>query len=205
MATQTSSPVHARRWLVLVVMMLAYFLVFLNSFLLDRAIAAIQRGLDASSFQGQAILSAYAVAFIVIMLTGVGERLGARYGRKRLFLRGLLVFMLFALLCSLAPSTVLLIIVRGVQGLAAGLMIPQAAALIQGNFLPYKTSISVGSGIVTAVLAVIAGSNLGGVLTTSNVFGLGWRAVFLVNIPMGLLVLVAVLLVIREPYVPGSH
>ncbi len=109
MATQIPAPVHARRWLALIVMLLAYFLVFLNSLLLDRAIVAIQRDLDASSFQGQAILNAYGVAFIVMMITGAGERLSARYGRKRLLLSGLLVFMLFALLCSLAPSPVLVI------------------------------------------------------------------------------------------------
>ncbi|MBA2681763.1 MAG: MFS transporter [Ktedonobacteraceae bacterium] len=205
MTTQTSAFVHARRWLVLVVMLLVIFLAILNLVLLNGAIAAIQHDLYASSIQGQVIISAYDLAYIIVLITGVGERLSARYGRKRLFLMSLLVFMLFALLCSLAPSMPLLVIARTLQGLAAGLMSSQVSVLIEGNVLPCKKSIVFGFQGATAVLAVIAGAILGGVLTTSHAFGIGWRAVFLVNIPIGMLTLLAALLVIREFRTPGSH
>ncbi|HEX4203995.1 MAG TPA: MFS transporter [Ktedonobacteraceae bacterium] len=127
-----------------------------------------------------------------------GGRLGDLYGLKRFFQIGMLGFTLASLLCGLAPNPGVLIVARILQGLTAALMIPQVLALIQVSFPAKERGVVFGFYGATLGLASIAGQIVGGLLISLNVFGLGWRSVFLINVPIGVIAGLAALLFIRE-------
>ncbi|QBD75549.1 MFS transporter [Ktedonosporobacter rubrisoli] len=195
--------VDTRRWFALVVILIATFMAILDTFIVNVAIPSIQHGLQMSFGEIQLVIAGYTLAYAVGLITG--GRLGDIYGRKRLFVVGMLGFTLFSLICGLAPSGILLIIARIAQGLAAALMIPQVLALIQVNFRERERGIAFGFYGATVGLASIAGQILGGFLITSNAFGLGWRNVFLVNVPIGILAVLAAIPLIRESRVDGAR
>lgn len=169
---------------------------FFDVLVVNVAIATVQRDLHASFAQVQFVVAGYTLAYAVTLITG--GRLGDIYGRKRLFLIGMTAFTVASALCGLAPSPVVLITARIVQGLSAALMTPQVLSIIQVTFPPPERSRALGIYGAVVGIAATAGQVLGGLIVHANLFGLSWRPVFLVNVPIGIATLVAATVLLTE-------
>ncbi|MGO3131753.1 MAG: MFS transporter [Alcaligenes sp.] len=180
---------NTRPWLGLSVLLLAGFVTIFDLFVVNVAIPNIQSQLGASFSQIGFIVAGYELAFGVLLITG--GRLGDLFGRRKLFIIGMAGFTLASALCGLAPSAFLLIIARVLQGLTAALLFPQVYASIRVNFDGDDSRRAFGLLGMTLGLAAIAGQILGGWLIHADLFGLGWRSIFLINIPIGLLAIAA--------------
>lgn len=192
-----------RRWLALIVILAATFMAILDTFVVNVAVPSIQRNLHATFAQVELVIAGYTLVYAVMMITG--GRLGDLYGRKRLFQVGMLSFTVLSLFCGLAPNINTLIVLRILQGFSAALMTPQVVALIQVNFAAKERGVALGFYGATVGIASITGQIVGGLLITSDVFGLGWRSVFLVNVPIGILTLIATFLLIGETQQDKEH
>ena len=171
-------------WAALVVMVAAAFMDLLDGTIVQVALPSIQRGLHMSDAGVQWTASAYTLAFALLLVTGA--RLGDLLGRRRLFLGGLAAFIAASAAVAGAQTGAVLIAFRAVQGTAAALMLPQVLTFIQSEFdRDLRPKAFALYGMVLA-LAGAAGPLLGGLLIATNIAGLGWRAIFLVNIPVGL-------------------
>src|SRR5579859_887465 len=191
-----------RRWWVLCVVVLAQFMFVVDAFIVNVAIPAIQRDLHASSGQIQLIIAAYQLAYAVLLITG--GRLGDIFGRRRLFLLGLGGFTTASALCGITSTAELLVTARILQGLTAALMVPQVLAVIQISFPPHERSAAFGIFGFALGMGAVVGLILGGVLITSDVFGLGWRMIFLVNLPVGAIGLLGALVFLQESRSPSA-
>ncbi|TCK09353.1 MFS transporter [Marinobacterium mangrovicola] len=172
-------------WLGLSVLLLAGFVTIFDLFVVNVAIPSMQAGLGTSFAQISLIVVSYELAFGVMLITG--GRLGDLFGRRRLFVIGMAGFTLASALCGLAPSATFLIGARVLQGLAAALLFPQVYASIRVNFDANDSSRAFGLLGMTLGLAAIAGQVLGGWLVYIDLFGSGWRSIFLINVPIGLI------------------
>ncbi|GKW10495.1 MFS transporter [Pectobacterium sp. IFB5596] len=175
-------------WLGLSVLLMAGFVTIFDLFVVNVAIPSMQADLGASFAQIGFIVAGYELAFGVLLITG--GRLGDVFGRRRLFVVGMVGFTIASALCGLAPDAELLIGARILQGLTAALLFPQVYASIRVNFNGHDSRRAFGLLGMTLGLAAIAGQVLGGWLVHANLFGLGWRSIFLINIPIGLLAIV---------------
>lgn len=184
------------RWRALTVLLTALFMVLLDTSIVTNGLATIQRDLGATSTQVQFVLTGYAVAYGVLLITG--GRLGDLYGRRRLFLLGLSGFTLTSALCGLAWSPVSLIVFRVLQGLTAALLFPQVASFIQVLFPAAERPRAFGLQGAVIGLGIIAGPLLGGLLIDANLFGSLWRPIFLVNLPVGVAALLWASRVLKE-------
>jgi EmrB/QacA subfamily drug resistance transporter len=202
-SAQTVHQPDPRRWLMLVVVLCAAFVDVLDGFIVNIALPSIEHELHASFAELQLVVAGYILAYAVLLVTG--GRLGDLYGRKRLFLLGIGGFTLFSALCGVAPTALLLIIFRIAQGTAAALMYPQVISFIQVSFDQRERPRAFGYAAAIAGLASILGQVFGGFLLTANLFSMGWRSIFLVNVPIGILVVPAALLLLRESKMPGAH
>lgn len=191
--------VNSPPWLGLSVLLMAGFVTIFDLFVVNVAIPSMQADLDASFAQIGFIVAGYELAFGVLLITG--GRLGDMFGRRRLFVVGMAGFTIASALCGLAPGAGLLIGARILQGLAAALLFPQVYASIRVNFNGHDSRRAFGLLGMTLGLAAIAGQVLGGWLVHANLFGLGWRSIFLINVPIGLLAIVTARL-IPESYTP---
>ncbi|MEU9992002.1 MFS transporter [Streptomyces sp. NPDC048045] len=176
-------------------MLAALFMAALDVFIVNVAAPTIGSGLHASGADLQLVIAGYAITYSVLLITGA--RLGDRLGHGRVHLAGLALFTAASLACGLARGATALIVFRLVQGAGAALMIPQVLSLIQRTFTGEARARALGA--YSAVLAVgaAAGQVVGGVLVSADLFGTGWRPVFLVNVPVG-----AVLLVLGRRVLP---
>ncbi|MFJ5362078.1 MFS transporter [Pectobacterium sp. CHL-2024] len=181
--------VNSPPWLGLSVLLMAGFVTIFDLFVVNVAIPSMQADLGASFAQIGFIVAGYELAFGVLLITG--GRLGDVFGRRRLFVVGMAGFTLASALCGLAPSAGFLIGARILQGLAAALLFPQVYASIRVNFDGDDSRCAFGLLGMTLGLAAIAGQILGGWLVHANLFGLGWRSIFLINVPIGLLAIAA--------------
>ncbi|MRW94083.1 MFS transporter [Duganella sp. FT80W] len=172
-------------WRGLAVLLLAGFVTIFDLFVVNVAIPSMQAGLGADLAQIGFIVAAYELAFGALLITG--GRLGDRFGRRRLFVVGMAGFLVASALCGLAPDTVFLIVARVLQGLAAALLFPQVYASIRVNFNGDDSRRAFGWLGMTLGLAAIAGQVLGGWLVHADLFGLGWRSIFLINVPISLI------------------
>jgi MFS family permease len=184
------------RWRALAATLLATFMVLLDTSIVNNAIPAIQRSLGASSGQIQLVLNVYLLAYAALLITG--GRLGDMLGRKRLFLLGMAGFTAASVLCGLAPTAESLILARALQGATAALMMPQVSAMIQVTFPPEERGAAFGALGAVVGLGAIAGPLLGGVLLGADLWGLSWRPIFLINLPVGIVALVAAARLVRE-------
>ncbi|WP_326613444.1 MFS transporter [Streptomyces scopuliridis] len=182
------SPTGTRARLGLAAILAATFMGQVDGFIVTVAAPSVQRDLPASFGQIQLIGASYVLACAAGLATG--GRLGDRYGRRRVFLADIAVFTVASLLCGVAPNAEVLIAMRFVQGAAAAALIPQELALIRSIFLD-ETRLTRAISLYGVVLGlgVICGLAGGGFLVHWNPGGLGWRAVFLINVPIGLLIL----------------
>ncbi|MFM0360622.1 MFS transporter [Paraburkholderia sediminicola] len=173
-----------RQGLALAVLFVGAFLAPLDYFIVNLALPSIHTGLNATDAQLQLVVSAYASAYAVLLITG--GRLGDLFGRRRMFMTGMAAFVVASALCGFATSGHMLVISRIVQGIAAAVMAPQVLATIRAVVpLHRQTKVMSLYGFVFG-LSSIVGQLGGGALITYHPFGLDWRIIFLINIPIGI-------------------
>jgi EmrB/QacA subfamily drug resistance transporter len=188
------------RWLGVVVLMIASFMDLMDVTIVNVALPALQRDLGATSAHVQWVVAGYLLPFAVLLITS--GRLGDIAGRRRMFLIGVSAFTVLSLVAGVSPSADVLVIARALQGAAAALMIPQVLSIIQAMFAPRERAAVFGLyGAVTGLAAVV-GPMLGGWLVTSDVWGTSWRSIFLINLPIGVLLLWATLRWVPESRSP---
>jgi EmrB/QacA subfamily drug resistance transporter len=194
--TVTTSPVHqARQWLNLSVVLVGPFMTVMDMMIVNVAIPDIRRELEASFGEAELVVAGYSLAYAVMLITG--GRLGDLYGRRRMFVLGLTGFTITSALCGLAPTAITLILARLLQGLTAAVLFPQALALIHIAFTEAATRAKAFAALgIVLGLAAVVGQVLGGILVSTDQWDLGWRSIFLVNIPIGFLAILAALRVI---------
>ena len=179
-----------RRWRILGVSLVIGFMALLDVTIVNVAIPSIRSGLDTSAGTVQWVVSGYALAFGLTLVTG--GRLGDAYGRRRLMLIGLSCFILASAAVGLAPSVAWVILARLVQGAAAGFLTPQNSGLIQQLFRGAERGRAFGMFGLTVAVSSALGPVLGGLIIAGFGEEQGWRYIFLVNVPIGLVALVAV-------------
>ncbi len=189
MTAGASSAANGRRWLVLAVVMAGACMAVVDVVIVNVSIPSVRTDLHASYGEAELAVSCYTLTYACLLVTG--GRLGDLYGRKRLFIMGIVGFATASALCGVAPSIGLLIAARAIQGAAAALMYPQVLAVIQVTFSGTQRSRALGVFGAVIGLAAIAGQIIGGLLLAANLFGLTWRPVFLVNVPLGVLAAIA--------------
>lgn len=177
------------RWIAVVVLLIASFMDLLDTTIVNVALPSIQEDLDASSSQLVWIVSGYVLSFAVLLITG--GRLGDRYGRKNIFNLGVFGFTLASIGCAFAQTADLLVISRLIQGAFGAIMIPQVLSIIQVLFKPKERAAVFGLVGAVSGLAAVAGPLIGGLLVSGDVFNLGWRSIFIINVPVGILLLIA--------------
>ncbi|MER6510433.1 MFS transporter [Nonomuraea sp. NPDC001636] len=171
---------------VLPVLLSAWFMAQFDFFVVNVAAPAIEHDLSAGPAALELIVAGYAFTYAAGMITG--GRLGDRYGYRRLFVLGVAGFTVASVLCGLAPGAAWLVAARLLQGLAGAVMVPQVLAMISAVYPPERRGRALGWYGAAGGLGSIAGQVLGGLLLTADVFGLGWRVIFLINLPVGLVV-----------------
>ena len=182
-------PVGRARTIALLSLFLASTMELLDTTIVNVALPTIESGLQASAAQLQWMVAAYPLAFAVGLITG--SRLGDLVGRKRTFLGGLVGFTLMSAACGFAPNAETLVGFRALQGLAAAAMIPQVLSSLQVMYAPHERAKAMGLFTGLAGLSAVLGPVIGAVLTEADLGGLGWRSIFLVNVPFGGLAILA--------------
>jgi EmrB/QacA subfamily drug resistance transporter len=191
-----------RRWLVLVVVSAASFLGVLDFFIVNVSIPAIKENLRANFAEIQLMIAGYGLTYAVCLITG--GRLGDILGRKRMFLAGMAGFTLASALCGLAPTPAVLIAARILQGITGAIMFPQVLSIIQVSFPVHERAAAFGIFGMIVGTGSFSGNVLGGLLVQGNLFGLGWRPIFLVNLPLGVVALVAAAYLVHESRSPKA-
>jgi EmrB/QacA subfamily drug resistance transporter len=198
--TASSGP-NPRRWFMLPVVLTAMFMAGFDIWAVNVAAPSLQRDLHVSDAALQLIVGGYAFMYASGMVTG--GRLGDLFGYRRMFMIGVISFAAASLLCGLAQSSGELVAARLLQGLTGAIMVPQVLALITATFPVHERSRALAWFGVTMGVGFVSGQILGGGLIQANIFGLDWRSIFLVNVPVGVLALVAAALVVPRAW--GQH
>jgi len=170
----------------------------IDFFIVNVALPTIDGDLRASQPLLELVVSGYATAYALLLV--LGGRLGDSVGRKRLFMLGMAAFTATSLACGLAPTAAFLVVGRVAQGASAAMMVPQVLATIQAATTGERRTRALGRYGATGGLAAVLGQVLGGLLVSANIDGLGWRPIFLVNVPIGLAGLV-----LARKYVPDTR
>jgi len=170
----------------------------IDFFIVNVALPTIDTDLRASQPLLELVVSGYATAYALLLV--LGGRLGDSGGRKRLFLIGMAAFTATSLACGLAPSATFLVVGRVAQGASAAVMVPQVLATIQAATTGEHRTRALARYGAAGGLAAVLGQVLGGLLVSANIDGLGWRPIFLVNVPIGLAGLV-----LAKRYVPDTR
>ncbi|WP_327392138.1 MFS transporter [Streptomyces sp. NBC_01186] len=188
----------ALRPLGLFTVLLGAALPMIDFFVVNVAFPSIERDLDASPAALEMVVASYAVAYAALLV--LGGRLGDTFGRRRMFLWGVVAFGVTSLACGLAPGAWWLIGARMAQGAASAMMFPQVLATIHATTEGRARTRAIGLFGSVGGISIVTGQVLGGVLVAADVGGSGWRAIFLINVPV---VLLALLLGLRT--VPDSR
>ncbi|MDH6133228.1 EmrB/QacA subfamily drug resistance transporter [Kitasatospora sp. MAA4] len=183
-ADPVSAAGDRRRWIALAVVMTASFMDLVDVTIVNIAVPSIQHHLGASFSAIQWVTGGYALAFAIGLITG--GRLGDIYGRKRIFLIGIAGFTLASALCGFAGDPAVLVATRILQGATAALMVPQVLAIIHVTFPAHERGKVFGLFGAMIGLGAVSGPLLGALLTEWNLFGLEWRPIFLINLPVGI-------------------
>ncbi|MFD1535742.1 MFS transporter [Nonomuraea guangzhouensis] len=185
-APQAASEVqpYRWRWVALFVILAAEVMDLLDALVTSIAAPTIQKDLGGSSSMVQWLVAGYTLAMAVGLITG--GRLGDLYGRKRMFVIGALGFTAASLLCGIAANPEMLIASRVVQGLFGAVMLPQGLGLIKEMFPPKEMGKAFGMFGPVMTISSVGGPILAGWLVDADLFGTGWRMIFLINLPLGL-------------------
>src|SRR5580698_3541166 len=182
----------------LTVILVGVLLPMIDFFIVNVALPTIDSDLRASQPMLELVVSGYATAYALLLV--LGGRLGDSLGRKRLFLAGMAAFTATSLACGLAPTATFLLFGRVSQGASAAMMVPQVLATIQAATSGERRTRALARYGATGGLAAVLGQVPGGLLVSANIDGLGWRPIFLVNVPIGLAGLV-----LAKRYVPDTR
>ena len=174
----------------LTVLLTGQFMAMLDITIVNVAIPTMATDLHASGAAVQLIVSGYTISYAMLLITCA--RLGELLGHRRLFWFGVMAFTASSLLCGLAPNALSLIIARFIQGAAAAVMMPQIMSTIQKQFTGAARTRALSAFSAVIAVGAVAGQILGGVLVSADILGTGWRPVFLVNVPVGIVVAVLV-------------
>jgi len=178
-----NSPVRSTRlrpWAAVWAMLVGFFMLMLDTSIVSVANPSLQAGLNASLTQTIWVTSAYLLGLAVPLL--VAGRLGDRFGQKTMFMIGMAVFTASSAVCGMAPSIGTLIAARAVQGIGGSMMSPQTQAMIVRIFPPEKRGAAMGLWGSVSGIAMLVGPVLGGLLVHYS----GWQAIFLINVPVGI-------------------
>jgi EmrB/QacA subfamily drug resistance transporter len=189
-------------WTMLALLLTAPFMVVLDFFIVNVAIPSLSLDLHAGSTTIEWVVAGYGLT-TAIGLVAAG-RLGDRAGRMRVFWAGMLVFTVASAVCGIAPSGETLVAARLVQGLGAALVTPQVLSILSVVYQGKERARAFGVYGMTLGLAAVLGQLIGGLLIQADLLGLGWRACFLINVPIGLVALALVPRVVPESRVEGA-
>jgi EmrB/QacA subfamily drug resistance transporter len=181
-----------RKWWTLGAMCFALFMIMLDNTVVNVALPSIQRDLDASLSSLEWTVNGYTLSFAVLLATG--GRLGDIFGRRLMFLVGVVAFALSSATAGLAPDTTSLVLSRVVQGVGAALMMPATLSIVTDAFPPEERGKAMGTWAGVSALALAVGPVLGGFLTEH----VSWRAIFYLNIPVAVGAVAAALFAVRE-------
>ncbi|WP_040518242.1 MFS transporter [Gordonia neofelifaecis] len=192
-------PISGRaRTIALICLLAASFMELMDATVVNVALRTMSDHLSASTTAMSWIVAGYPLAYATGLI--LGARLGDRFGRRRLFLIGLVAFGAMSLACGLADTAGQLVAFRILQGGAAALMIPQVLTNIQVLYPPAERGRAMGLFTSIIGIAAVAGPVLGAVITSGDWFGLSWRPVFLINVPVAVLALIAARIFIPETF-----
>jgi EmrB/QacA subfamily drug resistance transporter len=186
-------------WLVLVVLTTGFFMILLDTTIVNVAIPAMSAGLNTTLDQILWVLNAYILVYAVLLIPA--GRLGDLYGQRNLFAIGLFVFTVASALCGFSQNVTELILARILQGVGGALLTPQTLAIIASLFPPERRGAAFGIWGGVAGLATITGPTAGGALITY----IDWRWIFFVNVPIGIGALIATFLIIPDLRPGRSH
>jgi MFS family permease len=192
------------------VLLAGAFMPIMDFFITNVALPSIDATLHASSAELELVIAGYGVAYAALLV--LGGRLGDRYGRHRIFLGALVGFVLASLACGLAPTAGFLIGARIVQGATAALLIPQVLATFHHTLDGERKARALALYGATSGIAAVVGQIVGGLLVSADIAGSTWRPIFLVNVPVGVIVLLVAARIVpatRSPHpvgidVPGT-
>jgi EmrB/QacA subfamily drug resistance transporter len=181
-----------RKWWTLAAMCFALFMIMLDNTVVNVALPSIQRDLHASITSLEWTVNAYTLTFAVLLVTG--GRMGDIFGRRRMFLFGVVLFASSSALIGLAPTQQLLVIGRAIQGIGAAFMMPGTLSIISNTFPPHERGRAIGTWAGVSGLALAIGPVVGGALTEY----VSWRAIFFLNLPVAAACVAVTLFATRE-------
>jgi EmrB/QacA subfamily drug resistance transporter len=181
-----------RKWWTLGALSFALFMIMLDNTVVNVALPAIQKDLGIGVSELEWTVTAYALTFAVLLLTG--GKLGDMYGRRRIFMIGLAVFTVSSLVCGLSSSAPELIGARAVQGVGSALMMPATLSIITATFAAAERGMAIGIWAGVSAMALAIGPLLGGVITEH----ISWNWIFFVNVPIGILGVIVAIVVVPE-------
>jgi len=181
-----------RKWWTLLASCIAIFMLLLDVTIVNVALPSIERSLHMSISSLEWIVTAYALTFAALLITG--GKLGDLYGRRKMFTAGLVIFTLASLACGLAPSAGILIAARAVQGVGAAVMSPATLSIITATFPPKERGQAIGIWAGVSALALAIGPLVGGLIVDN----INWHWIFYVNVPVGVVGIIVSRLVIAE-------
>src|SRR5437764_4097807 len=181
-----------RTWWPLAAMCFALFMIMLDNTVVNVALPSIQKDLGASLSSLEWTVNAYTLSFAVLLVTG--GRLGDIFGRRRMFMGGVIVFAASSAMIGLAPNQGLLVAGRAIQGMGAAFMMPGTLSIISNTFPPHERGRAIGTWAGVSALALAIGPAVGGALTEY----VSWRAIFFLNLPVAIGAVVVTLFAVRE-------
>jgi EmrB/QacA subfamily drug resistance transporter len=199
----SSKGAEANRWAALPVLMAGTFMIVLDFFIVNVALPAMQVDLRASTSAIEWVVAGYGLTFATFLITA--GRIGDQIGRRRAFCIGLGLFTLTSAACGIAPDAFVLVLARVVQGLAGALLSPNVLAIIGVVYRgPERVRALTVYGMVMGVAAACA-QLIGGVLVNADIAGLGWRTIFLINLPVGIVALILAPRLVPESRAAGAR
>ena len=195
------APATAPYWGSTLVLLAGTFVAVLDFFVVNVAVPSIQRDLHASSADIEWIVAGFAITYGCALIIGGG--LGDIYGRRRLYVTGLIMFVLSSALCGAAPDIAMLVTGRLIQGAAAALLSPQILTIIRMTFTGRQQLRAFNAYGVTMGLAAVFAQLIGGVLIQADPAGLTWRSCFYINVPIGIAALALIPRYVPESRAPG--